>query len=342
VLSEVSRQGRQGRQGDGGFGLRLGGVPEAEPRRQEGHEARGWGCFATSSPYASLVLPSGHEPLGRSRSLPLLRGLSVFVSPLCLASLAALAAQPPTARAPTITRPRRSRPPPTDLLDRRAAWQARRQRVEEHPPYPRVTIRPSRIATMPRSSRRRISRPKPCLSAIAAAGSWIAANGSSPASARACIRAAISGSVCGANGSLSITTRLSASPGRRRPPERARPEEDRVRRRPEPIDQRRAWRLALDQPRERQAGEARGRLAQRAVTGEQQKRAAGRDREQLGHSFGRRRREAVVDRRQIARDVEHRLARVVERRADEQLVGLVESERARVYAKSPRRSVSRT
>ena len=152
---------------------------------------------------------------------------------------------------------------------------------------------------MPRSSRRRISRPKPCLSAIAAAGQ-LDASGTDrwPASAHACMRAAISGSVCGANGSLSMTTRLSASPGTSTPSQNEPvPSSTAFGRRAKPIDERGARRIALDEPRIRQLGEPRRGVAQRAMRREQEERAAVRDREQLERARGGGGGERVVGRR---------------------------------------------
>ena len=70
------------------------------------------------------------------------------------------------------------------------------------------------------------------------------------------------------------------------------------------------------------AGESGGRIAQRAVRREQQERAALRDREQLERALRRRSAEnaSSAGGGQIARHVEHRLARVVERRRHQQLV----------------------
>ena len=236
----------------------------------------------------------------------------------------------------------RRRPPASDLLDRGRARQPGGQACRgTRGRRCVVTIRPSRIATMPRSSRRRISRPKPCLSAIAAAGSWIglerivARLGAAPACAR---RRA---DRCAARTAACRSRRGdSASPGTSTPSQNDDgAEEHRAGRRrgSDRSASRAAPRPGPGAGRERRRG---ARAASRSARWrrEQQERAPGGDREQLQHAVGGGGGEAIGrPARQIARHVEHRLARVVERRGDEQLVGVVEAEPRRGYRRSRRR-----
>ena len=73
--------------------------------------------------------------------------------------------------------------------------------------------RGSQIISTPRSVSVRISRPAPCFRLIAACGSCQSTNGLPPSLRSFSRRAASSGSSGGANGSLSMTTSDSASPG---------------------------------------------------------------------------------------------------------------------------------
>ncbi len=66
---------------------------------------------------------------------------------------------------------------------------------------------------MPRSVPLRMSRPNPCRSERAAAGTCSSEKPSRPCSASASSRACTTGSPGGAKGSLSMTTSESASPG---------------------------------------------------------------------------------------------------------------------------------
>ena len=116
-------------------------------------------------------------------------------------------------------------------------------------------------------------------------------------------------------------------------PEGGGAEEDRVGGRAKSIDEGRARCVALDEARIGQVGEAGGGVAHRAVRGEQQEGAATGDREELEGALRGRGGEVLTGgRRQIARHVEQRLARVVERRRDEELVGVVQAEPRAVIA----------
>ena len=187
-----------------------------------------------------------------------------------------------------------------------------RQRVEEHAAVACASrSRPSRIATMPRSSRRRISRPKPCLSAIAAAGQLdrreriVAGLGARPACAR---RPA---DRCAARTAACRSRRATAHRrGRRRPPRtsrsRAAPRSascgtdrsaSRAAPRPGPGAGTAGWRAASSASRSAR-WLVNSRNARPVVIASSSRHALG----------GRRRRTRRSTGRQIARHVEHRLA----------------------------------
>ena len=79
-------------------------------------------------------------------------------------------------------------------------------------PYPLVARRGSHSTSTPRSCTSRINRPAPCFSAMTALGTCQPMKGLMPACSSASRRACNTGSSGAANGSLSITTTLNASP----------------------------------------------------------------------------------------------------------------------------------